>query len=209
MRRTKTDAEKTKVAILDAGTRIFARCGFERAALEAIGREARLTRGAIYWHFKNKRDLFAQILRREDDRLDRLVASALSADGSSFDKLRRLLDAVVDNFYGQETFRQFIELTWYKLGPSQFAPIMDGKKTFVQNFLALMQRLLGEALAARDIRPGTDVHLAALHLSCLINGLYRLYHVAPDWARDKKKAKSLFDDFLNSIAAGPGAPGRP
>jgi TetR/AcrR family acrAB operon transcriptional repressor len=205
MRRTAAEAEQTRQAIMEAGIRIFARDGFEGAALAAIGREAKLTRGAIYWHFRDKHDLFRQIVRREDGRLERLVAGALSGGGPAFARLRRLLDAVVDNFYGQETFRRFIELTWYKLGPSQFAPVMDGKTTFVQKFLALMRDLLGESLEAGDIRPATDVRLAALHLSCLINGLYRLYHVAPDWARDRKAARRLFHEFLDSLAAAPGA----
>jgi TetR/AcrR family transcriptional regulator, acrAB operon repressor len=209
MRKIFAEAEKTKTALLDAGIRVFARDGFERAALEAIGREANLTRGAIYWHFKNKHDLFAQIMRRENDRLDDLVASSLAGGGSSFAKLRRLLDAVIDNFYGQETFRRFIELTWYKLGPSQFAPVMDDKTAFVQNFLSLLKRLLSEARTAGDIPAATDVRLTAFHLSCLVNGLYRLYHVAPDWARNKTQAKKLFHGFLDSIAVEPGAAGRP
>ena len=200
MRKTAAETEKTRIALLEAGTLVFARDGYERATLEAIGREAGLTRGAVYWHFKNKQDLFARILDRENERLSRLVAAALAGDGSSFRRLRRLLDAVIENFYGRMTFRRFIELTWYKLPPSQFTPVMKGKSAFVQDFLTLMERLLGESLAAGEIRPAVDIHLAALHLSCLINGLYRLYHVAPDWARDKAKAAALFHDYLDSLA---------
>lgn len=199
MKKTVAEAEKTKISILDAGIRVFARVGFERATLENIGREAHLTRGAIYWHFRNKHDLFAQILRRENDRLNRLVASALSVEGTSFEKLRRLLDAVLDNFYDQEIFRQFIELTWYKLDLSHFVSVMDDKTVFVQNFLGIMERLLAESQADGDIGPEIDIRQAALHLSCLINGIYRLYHVAPDWARDKGKVKNLFSDFLDSL----------
>jgi len=201
MKRTVEDAEKTKISILDAGTRVFSRVGFEKATLEAIGKEAGLTRGAIYWHFKGKKDLFERILQREGARLDKLIESVLAENTSPFLKLRMLLDAVIDNFYDNETFRQFIELTWYKLNADQFERVMNSKTAFVQNFLNLMERLLGESLEGGEIKEGTDIRLASFHLSCLINGFYRLYHVAPDWARDKSRIKDLFRSHLDALAA--------
>ncbi len=199
MKRTLEDAEKTKISILDAGTKVFAQVGYDGATLEAIGKEAHLTRGAIYWHFMNKRDLFEKILEREGDRLDDLIATVLSTNTSPFLKLRRLLEAVIDNFFDNATFRNFIELTWYKLSPGQFGRIMRAKSVFVQDFLSLMERLLKESLASGEIQTGIDPSQAAYLLSCLINGFYRLYHVAPDWARDKTRTQRLFRRTLDSL----------
>ena len=56
MRRTQEDAEKTKQMILDAGIRIFAEQGYYHTSMEDIARAANVTRGAVYWHFKNKED---------------------------------------------------------------------------------------------------------------------------------------------------------
>jgi len=201
MRKTAKDAEKTRLAILDAAARIFARDGFDAATLEAIGREANLTRGAIYWHFKDKQDLFEQIVGRDDELLHRLIAEALAGDTPPFGKLRRLLETVLDNFYDNEPFRQQIILTWYRLNAAQFPPVMTAKSAFVQNFLALMEDLLVKAKGEGELALDVDTRQAALHLSCLINGLYRLYHVAPDWARDKEGARRLFYDYLDSLSA--------
>lgn len=203
MRRTAADTLKTKAAILDAATRVFAAVGFDAATLESIGREADLTRGAIYWHFKDKQDLFARIVQRENERLNHVVATALANEHSPLRKLRRLLAAVIDNFYDNETFRLFIELTWYKMHPTQFSAVMEDKTTFVQNFLGLLERLLSEARAAGEIVPTVDVGLTALHFSCLINGFYRLYHVAPERARDKEATRRLFAHVLDTIVPPP------
>ena len=56
MRRTQEDAEKTKQMILDAGFRIFAEQGYYHTSIEDIAKAAHVTRGAVYWHFKNKED---------------------------------------------------------------------------------------------------------------------------------------------------------
>jgi TetR/AcrR family transcriptional regulator, acrAB operon repressor len=199
MRKTFAEAQQTRRVLLDAGIRVFARAGYRRATLDAVGRDAGLTRGAIYWHFKNKRDLFERILERQDERLNRLVESVLAAPGSPLQKLSRLLEAVIDNFYDHAEFREFIELTWYKLEDEQFGRVMDSKSAFVQKFLALLARLLRESRKAGEIRADVDVRLAAFHLSCLINGFYRLYHVAPHWARDKARTQRLFRDHLRTL----------
>ena len=47
-------AEDTRRSILSAARRAFARDGYANTALEAIVGPARLTKGALYHHFKNK-----------------------------------------------------------------------------------------------------------------------------------------------------------
>lgn len=57
-KKTKEEAEKTKQSIFDAALKVFERKGFVSTTLNDIAKEAGVTRGAIYWHFKNKTDLF-------------------------------------------------------------------------------------------------------------------------------------------------------
>lgn len=57
-RKTKADAEATREALLDAAEDVFFEKGVARTTLEQIARHAGMTRGAVYWHFKNKADLF-------------------------------------------------------------------------------------------------------------------------------------------------------
>ncbi|ASY64894.1 Transcription repressor of multidrug efflux pump acrAB operon, TetR (AcrR) family [Sinorhizobium sojae CCBAU 05684] len=58
MRRTKADAEATRKKILNAAEHIFYEKGVSNTTLEEVASEAGVTRGAIYWHFANKTDLF-------------------------------------------------------------------------------------------------------------------------------------------------------
>lgn len=57
MRRSKQDAAQTRQAILDAAEALFCGQGVAAATLEKISRRAGVTRGALYWHFKDKGDL--------------------------------------------------------------------------------------------------------------------------------------------------------
>lgn len=64
MRRTKKDAAETRECILDAAEQVFFEQGVARSSLDQIARAGAVTRGAIYWHFRNKADLFNAVVER-------------------------------------------------------------------------------------------------------------------------------------------------
>ncbi|GAB1385596.1 TetR family transcriptional regulator [Melaminivora sp.] len=63
-RRTKDDADATRNSLLDAAEQVFHDKGVVRASLNEIAQVAGTTRGAIYWHFKDKVDLFNAMMDR-------------------------------------------------------------------------------------------------------------------------------------------------
>lgn len=63
-KRTKAEAEATRETLLDAAEAVFLARGVSKTSLEQIARQAGMTRGAVYWHFKNKSDLFHAMLDR-------------------------------------------------------------------------------------------------------------------------------------------------
>ena len=58
VRKTKEQALATKESILSAALDVFVAKGVARASLADIADAAGVTRGAIYWHFRNKVDIF-------------------------------------------------------------------------------------------------------------------------------------------------------
>lgn len=63
-RKTKAEAAATREALLTAAEEVFFAKGVARTSLEQIARHAGLTRGAVYWHFKNKGDLFMALVEQ-------------------------------------------------------------------------------------------------------------------------------------------------
>jgi AcrR family transcriptional regulator len=64
MRRTKEEARATCHRLLDAAERVFLAQGVAGTSLNDIAMEAGTTRGAIYWHFRDKADLFNAMMDR-------------------------------------------------------------------------------------------------------------------------------------------------
>ncbi|HEX2176531.1 MAG TPA: TetR family transcriptional regulator, partial [Nocardioidaceae bacterium] len=55
-------SEATRAALLEAATALFHERGFGGTALEDVAAAAQVTRGAVYHHFTNKRDLFEAVI---------------------------------------------------------------------------------------------------------------------------------------------------
>ena len=71
-RKTKQQAEETRQQILDAAVREFSAHGVSGTSLTDIAAAAGVTRGAIYWHFKNKVDLFNEVWELSESKIDQL-----------------------------------------------------------------------------------------------------------------------------------------
>ncbi|MBB4104425.1 TetR family transcriptional regulator [Allorhizobium borbori] len=94
MRRSKQDAEQTRIDILDAAEQMFCTQGVASATLEKISRAAGVTRGALYWHFKDKLDLLRALHERSLTPEEVLIRNA--ATQGHDDPLGLLEQAAVD-----------------------------------------------------------------------------------------------------------------
>ncbi|MBQ9578534.1 MAG: TetR family transcriptional regulator, partial [Ottowia sp.] len=64
MKRTPEQARQTRESLLRAALEVFDRRGVARASLTEIAHEAGVTRGALYWHFKSREELFDALFQR-------------------------------------------------------------------------------------------------------------------------------------------------
>lgn len=92
MRRTKEDALQTRYQLLQAAKALFNEKGFSRTTLAEIAQKAGLTRGAAYWHFKSKDEIFITVVEQALDDMTASKKQALSSpDCSAKERLQQLL----------------------------------------------------------------------------------------------------------------------
>ena len=75
------DAPKSKPLpraqrLLDAAERVFRERGVAHASLAEVAAAAGVTRGAVYWHFRDKADLFEALCERVQLPMEAMLASA-------------------------------------------------------------------------------------------------------------------------------------
>lgn len=99
----RTQAERrasTRRALLDAARSLFAEKGYHGTAAEEIVRRAGVTRGALYHHFEDKKDLFRAVVDEMEDEIDEEIEEAERAATSLPEAVmagyRAFIDAVLD-----------------------------------------------------------------------------------------------------------------
>jgi AcrR family transcriptional regulator len=101
MRRTKAEAGETRETILDSAETVFLEHGVNQSTLNQIAEHAGVTRGAIYFHFKDKIELYQDVVERVRLPQDDLLTKAMHCENSN--PLDIALDAGVfclENFAG-------------------------------------------------------------------------------------------------------------
>ena len=84
-RRTKEEAQATREDILDAAQACFHEYGVAGTSLAMIGTRAGYTRGAVYWHFRNKIEVLEADIRTREKAARDLEAEAAEIDAAVFD----------------------------------------------------------------------------------------------------------------------------
>jgi AcrR family transcriptional regulator len=103
-------SEATRTALIDAARRNFAANGYAATAIETVAREARVTRGALYHHFADKRALFEAVVRETQADLVRQVdEAALRQAGGPFERLDAGLAAFLHASHASDYRRIVLE----------------------------------------------------------------------------------------------------
>ncbi len=89
-------SEATRRKLLRVGRDLFARRGYADVATEEIVRRAGLTRGALYHHFRDKRDLFAAVVEQVELEVTERVAAAALGESDAWEQQRAAIEAYLD-----------------------------------------------------------------------------------------------------------------
>ena len=114
-KRTKAEALKTRQELIETAIAQFAQHGVSKTTLNDIADAANVTRGAIYWHFENKTQLFNEMWLQQPS-LRELIQDHLTAglEHDPFQQLREKL--IVGLQYIAETPRQqaLLQILYHK-----------------------------------------------------------------------------------------------
>jgi AcrR family transcriptional regulator len=91
-------SDYTREALLAKCLRLFAQRGFSSTSIDDIARAAGVTKGAIYWHFSSKDEIFHAILGRIRAQWQEVVHVPVSTSGDPQAQLARLFDAYAELF---------------------------------------------------------------------------------------------------------------
>jgi AcrR family transcriptional regulator len=184
-------ARATREALVRAGLELFAARGYARVGTEEIVARARVTRGALYHHFEDKRDLFRAVHERvEEELMERVAARIKGADDPwslIVGGMRSFLDAC------EEPAVKQIALT--------DAPVVLGWKEWreidEEHGLGLTRAALAGAVDAGVLRPMPIEPMAHLLVAALSEAAFVIAN-----AEQPRKARREVESALLQLVEG-------
>ena len=172
-RKTKEEALTTRAQIIDAARRVFHAEGVNRSTLDKVARAAGVTRGAVYWHFANKSELFLAVKQTYMCEFDRLQ-SLLDDDEAPLDAITRYLQALFSVLLENQTARETFEIILLRCEyVEEFHEVLQVITQPCTNILSAYERLYRAAAANQQLKPGLDPELLALDTMAFAIGTIR------------------------------------
>ena len=119
-----------------AGADVFAARGFDGAGVDDIAAKAGVNKAMIYYHFKNKRGLYLEVLRDVFTALGERTAALAASDADPATKITAFLQAV-DEEAGSRPY----------MPPLMARELAGGARHIDVDILRLMARLFGNLAA--------------------------------------------------------------
>lgn len=201
MRRTKKEAEKTREDILEAATGIFCEKGVAKTSLDEIARAANVTRGAIYWHFKNKAEIFDALHEQLHRPLvDMIMEDIQKEHPNPLLQLRDLCVELMLDLSRNEQKRRALALFLLKRDyTGDLAPYKDKHCGHKSETIKLFCMYFEKAKQMGKLSPHADSELLTQAVSCFMKGFLFEYLDRPEDFDMDSKAPKLFTLFFNSI----------
>ncbi|MDP7142568.1 MAG: TetR family transcriptional regulator [Alphaproteobacteria bacterium] len=201
MRRTKEEAQQTRNDILDAAVALFSENGVSNTSLQDIAKQANVTRGAIYWHFKNKAEIFDALHVRLFQPLAEMILEDCEKDHPHpIEQLEtlcvNLLLELTNNLQKRQAARVFMIKCNYSGDQAVYKDEHEQRKT---KSFELFKRYFERAHDQGIIIDDTDPEILTLSLDCYLKGIVTLYLDDPDKMDLETYARPLIHQFFKQF----------
>lgn len=199
-RKTKAEAAATREALLDAAEEVFFAKGVARTSLEQIARHANLTRGAVYWHFKDKADLFKALVERVRIPFQSLMDEVAIPDEtiSPLESVRQACNAGMARLE-QPSYQRILSILMHRCEFfSDINPLEMQEKIGKECFDEILT-VFKFAEQQQLLREGLSAEIATQMLQSMLGGLFH------DWLRNphaysiKARSSQLIDTFIDLV----------
>jgi AcrR family transcriptional regulator len=157
-------AEQTRATIIAAAADLFDRRGYESTSLSDIVQHARVTKGALYFHFAAKEDLAHAIMELQSTTARQLVAEVDRRGGTSLESLIRTTFGIA-----RLAVEGPVPRAGLRLAVTDLAVRPPLTHPFTELLDLATRRLLG-AVKEFDLHPDADVEAVAHSLVCFFVG---------------------------------------
>jgi TetR/AcrR family acrAB operon transcriptional repressor len=205
VRRTKEEALETRNRILDTAEYVFYEKGVSRTSLEHIARASGVTRGAIYWHFENKVDLFTAMFDRIRLPMETMIERCdEDPDKDPIGTLRKVFTLVLCETVRNPHRRRVLEIIFHKCEyTDEMGSMMQRLQEACADGRERIEHSMRRAVDLGHLPADLDTRRAAVLLHATITGLISDWLFMPESFKLEDEAVIVADSFFDMLRLAP------
>ena len=205
VRRTKEEALETRAGILDAAEQVFFEKGVSRTSLADIAQAAGVTRGAIYWHFANKGDLFNEMFDRVLLPLDELKAASVNpVEADPLGRLIEICTVCLRDTAADPRRRRVFDILFLKCEfVEEMGPVMARYQSNMREGLRKLEVGLRNAISKGQMPADLNTRLAATMLHAFVGGSLRDMLLLPESDDFDVHAQQMVEAMFDALRLSP------
>jgi TetR/AcrR family acrAB operon transcriptional repressor len=205
VKKTREEARATRESLLVAALQVFRERGVAHTRLSDVAERAGVTRGAIYWHFKDKAELFQAVCERGTLPVEALLAEASqSVQRDPLATVRQLALMALTRLAQHADTQAMFDVIFHKCEfTEELAPVAAKNDADRAACLSQVQRLFEQAVACGQLPADTDTFLATQGLHAYMVGLMHEWVLNPESYDLAACAQPLLDCYLAGLATRP------
>lgn len=203
-RKTKQATQETYTALLDAAEQAFCAKGVTRTTLADVATAAAMTRGAIYWHFKDKNALFQAMCDRAFLPMEALLNEILASNElDPLEGIRCMIEQLLIQVGANSRQRNVFDIIFHHCEKNQDMAFFDNEEKKRGECLSHMETMLQRAVAQGRLAANTDTALAVQALHAYLIGLIHEWLVDQQAYDLRQHARTMVDIFIAGLVARP------
>lgn len=201
VRKTKEEALATRNLILDTAECVFQRRGVAATSLQEIAQAAGLTRGAIYWHFQNKADIFEAMMQRVVLPLEQaLNVSAAQEAADPLACLRQGVEDLLAQLVHDPQIRRVFEIATLQVEYAGDLQVLRERRVASREAcMADVQRLLTLAAEKGQIGEQWLPAVTARGLCAMVDGLMINWLLDPQVFDLQLAGRQMLDTYVQGL----------
>jgi TetR/AcrR family transcriptional regulator, acrAB operon repressor len=192
---------QTRSQIMEAAEKTFYNRGISRTTLAEIAAIAGVTRGAIYWHFKDKAGLLQAMLESLHEPLDNLATAGESPNETDpLGCMRQLLVTLLQRVALDAKARRITEILFHRCELTDaLSGLREQRRIDSVECNGRIEQSLRNAIHRGQLPVTLDTVRAAICLHAYIDGLISQWLLVPESFSLQRDAELLVDSALGML----------
>jgi AcrR family transcriptional regulator len=205
--RAQTRGQESRGELLNVAIDCFARFGYQATSIDRIAREAGVTKGALYYHFKDKEDLLYEAVKNRVGQWERRVVEDVRPVGSAAARLRHVAQVCLEHATKSNHRRMIITLMVESLDSSK--PLSAEFRGMMERFRKFLKSLIEAGQRHGEFRTDIDAVVAAELYAGAVMGAEIQHYQDPASVSLSDTLDAFMEQYLSWLAGSQNSNPRP